>query len=183
MSTVLFFFNISQSLSQVNGRGCHIGGSVGTKFLGTATYFGHTDQIVQVYSNSMLVPIITGNGFAGYRCGYINVYDSGKRNTPTQNDVPYPAAKEIVNNYSGMASHKCVTVTSYSSDVTSIKGEGYEVDYQYNDLAYSAYADPNFPCASQPNSLPVDDYIPYLLATVSLSGFLLVRKKERLNFL
>ncbi|WP_406825690.1 hypothetical protein [Pedobacter sp. KACC 23697] len=171
------FFNLL--FAQTTGKGCNLGNSVATQFLGTATYNGHSDQFVRVYSSSSatIVPIINGNGYAGYRCGYINIYPSGSRYVAaTNSNVSYSAANEITATYSS----RCATAASLPANYVSNSGgaeSNEEVDYRYNDPAYYADADPNYPCASQPNNLPIDDYTSILVVSISITGFLCVRKR------
>lgn len=178
LSAVLFFSFISPSFGQVTGRGCNLGSSVATQYLGTAIYNGNASQFVRVYSNSTAVPIITGNGYSGYRCGYINIYPAGTRYvSATNSNVPYNAANEITATYST----RCATAAAYTPNYTSGSGgEGTEVDYRYNDPAYYADADPSYPCAIQPNNLPLDDYMPYFLVSIGVFGFILIRKAGHL---
>lgn len=175
--TVLFFSFISSSFGQVTGRGCNLGSSVAKQFLGTATYNGNASQFVRVYSSSSstIVPIITGNGYSGYRCGYINIYPAGTRYVAaTNSNVPYNAANEITASYST----RCATAVSFTPNYNSGSGnEGTEVDYRYNDPAYYADADPSYPCASQPNNLPLDDFTPFFLVPLGAYCFFIVRKK------
>jgi hypothetical protein len=171
------FFNVS--LAQTTGKGCHLGSSVATQFLGTATYNGDSNQSIRVYSSnsSTIIPIINGNGYAGYRCGYINIYSAGSRYVAaTNSNVSYSAANEITATYSG----RCATAASLPANYVSNSGgaeSNTEVDYRYNDPAYYADADPNYPCASQPNNLPIDDYTSILVVSLSFTGFLIVRKR------
>ncbi|MDQ0640886.1 hypothetical protein QF042_004451 [Pedobacter sp. W3I1] len=177
LSTVLFFLFISPSFCQVTGRGCNLGNSVATQFLGTAIYNSDPSQSVRIYkANSPIVPIITGNGYSGYRCGYINVYPAGSRYvSATNSTVSYNAANEITATFST----RCATATSYSSNFISGSGnEGTEVDYKYNDPAYYSDADPSYSCASQPNNLPIDDYIPFIICSTGVFGIIIIRKKR-----
>jgi len=172
------FFNLL--FAQTTGRGCNLGNSVATQFLGTATYNGHSDQFVRVYSSSSstIVPIVNGNGYAGYRCGYINVYDAGSRYVASSNsNVSYSAAHEITATYSV----RCATAASFSSNYNSNSGgaeASEEVDYRYNDPAYYADADPNYPCSNATaNNLPVDQNILIMLLPLGLLGFWRVRQQ------
>jgi len=174
-SAVLFFSFISPSFSQVTGRGCNLGSNVATQFLGTATYNGDITQSVRLYRSSPLVPIITGNGYSGYRCGYINVYPAGTRYvSATNSNVSYNAANEIT----ATSNTRCATSSSYTANFTSGNGnEGTEIDYRYNDPAYYADADPNYPCSAQLNNLPIDDYLALLLFPIGACSFLFIRKR------
>lgn len=171
------FFN--PLLAQTTGKGCNLGSSVATQFLGTATYNGDSNLSVRVYSSnpSTMVPIITGNGYAGYRCGYINVYPAGSRYVAASNSsVPYSAANEITATYSG----RCGTASSFSANYVSNSGgaEGSEeVAYRYNDPAYYADADPNYSCNAPTNNLPVDQNIIFMLLPLGLFGFWKVRQQ------
>ena len=173
-SLVLLLIFCAPSFAQTPGTGCHIGNEVAANYLGTATYYGNTNVIVKVYRDNFKIPIITGNGYAGYKCGYINVYSAGVRNGGTQ---PHPGAQEIVNNYSGNASRKCVVVSAYTPNVTSASGEGFEVDYKYNDPAFANYRDTSFPCPTTPTvPVPLDDYIPLFMIIIAGMSFVLIRK-------
>jgi len=163
--------------AQITGKGCNIGDNVATNYLGQATYYGHSDIIVQVYSNANIVNIARGQGWAGYRCGSINVYDA-----LTKNNIYYPAVNEVIHDYKDIPSNRCVAVTSYSTDITSTSGEGFELDYSYNNPAYYSNNDPNYPCNTPPNNLPVDQDIMFMLLPLGLFGFWKVRKKSE-NYL
>ncbi len=171
------FFNPLSA--QITGKGCNLGNTVATQFLGTAIYNGDSNQSVKVYSSnaSTMVPIIKGNGYAGYRCGYINVYPAGSRYVAASNSsVSYSAANEITATYSG----RCATASSLSANYVSNSGgaEGSEeVDYRYNDPAYYADADPNYPCNGPINNLPLDQNIIFLLLPLGLLGFWKVRQQ------
>ncbi|WP_412467671.1 hypothetical protein [Pedobacter sp. KLB.chiD] len=171
------FFNLA--LAQITGRGCSLGNSVATQFLGTATYNGDPNQSIRVYSSnsSTIVPIINGNGYAGYRCGYINIYSAGTRYVAASNsNVHYNAAQEITATYSG----RCGTAASLSANYNSNSGgseSNEEVDYRYNDPAYYADADPNYPCNAPANNLPVDQNIIFMLLPFGCLGFWKVRQQ------
>lgn len=167
---VLSVFSCFNSFAQTTGKGCNIGDNVATNYLGQATYYGHTDVIVQVYSNTNIVNIARGQGYAGYRCGSINVYSGG-----TKNGAPYPGVNEVLHDYNNVSSNKCVVVSSYSPDITSTNGEGYELDYSYNNPAYYANSDPNYPCNTPTNNVPLDQNMMYILLLSGISGFLVVR--------
>lgn len=172
------FFN--QLFAQITGKGCNLGNSVATQFLGTATYNGDSNQSIRVYSSNSatLVPKISGNGYAGYRCGYINVYPEGDRYVAASNSsVHYKAANEITAHYSG----RCAIASSFSANYVSRSGveeANEEVDYIYNDPAYYADADPNYPCNSAPSNLPIDqNIILFMLLPLGLFGFWKVRQQ------
>ncbi|QNN43046.1 hypothetical protein [Pedobacter roseus] len=163
------FFNLS--FAQTTGKGCNIGDNVATIYLGQSTYYGNSNVIVQVYSNANIVNIARGQGWAGYRCGSINVYDA-----LTKNNVSYPAVNEVIRDYKDIPANRCVAVTSYSADITSATGEGFELDYSYNNPAYYSNSDPNYPCNAPTNNLPLDQSIIFMLLPLGFFGFWKVRQ-------
>ena len=179
LSTVLFFLLAASSFGQITGTGCNLGRTVATQYLGTAIYNGSAGQYVRVYSSSSAsrITIITGNGYAGYRCGYINVYPAGSKYvSESQPNKAYNAAEEITST----SSTRCAIADSFSANFTSSQtggGEGTEIGYKYNDPAQYSNADPNYPCANQPNNLPIDDYMPYLLGLIGFFGCMLIRNR------
>jgi hypothetical protein len=179
---VLSFVVSNTLFARTAGRGCNLGNRVAIQYLGMATYNGHADQKVYVYSASppTIIGIVFGQGYSGYRCGYINIYNAGTRyNSATQQNVPYQAAKEITADYSGDNSHRCATAFSFSPNFISNQGgsEGYEADYRYNDPAYYADSDPNFPCNAPMSNLPIDDYTWILVSFIGIFGAISIRYK------
>lgn len=174
------FFNLL--FAQTTGRGCNLGSSVATEYLGMATYNGNADKKVYVYSSSpsAIIEIVFGQGYSGYRCGYINIYDGGARwDSATQQSIPYQAVNEIINNYANDESHRCVTALSLSQNFDSGQGgEGFEADYSYNNPAYYSNNDPSYPCNAPPNNLPVDQNVIFMLLPLGFFGFLKVRQKS-----
>lgn len=162
---------VNLSFAQTTGKGCNIGDNVATIYLGEATYYGNSNIIVQVYSNSNIVNIAREQGYAGYRCGSINVYSPG-----TNSRGSYSGVNEVLHDYKDIPSNKCVAVTSYSSNITSATGEGFELDYSYNNPAYYSNSDPNYPCNAPTNNLPLDQSIIFMLLPLGFFGFWKVRQ-------
>lgn len=159
------------------GTGCNIGDNVATQYLGQSTYYGNTSIIVQSYSNSKIINIAREQGYAGYRCNTINVYSAG-----TKNGMAYPGANEVLQDYAGQASHKCVVVSSYSSNVTSTSGEGFELQYRYNDPAYYSRNDtsnPQWVCNTVLTPMPVDDGIWVLLSFSGIAAVTMMYRAKK----
>ncbi|WP_157263195.1 hypothetical protein [Pedobacter sp. R20-19] len=146
--------NTKKSDAQISGNGCDFGGRIAIQYLGSATYYGNSNDVVEVYSTSSAVPINKGNG-KGYDCDAINDYDAFQVWDPSIQ--PYganrtvPASHDIRRNPSSRQ-HECVVA---SSRYATPDGEGTIVGYTYKD--------PNNCTSARPNNLPLDDYLPFLV--------------------
>ncbi|MCX3263624.1 hypothetical protein [Pedobacter agri] len=179
---LLFIFILliqHKSSGQVTGRGCDFGDRVATVYLGTTTYYGST-KIVEAYKADVWLQVIRGNGYSGYKCGFINIYPSGSKWNGSQ-DVPYDGVNEITSRESDPKG--CVLQTTYKSNHTIGEGEGSIVSYRYNDPKYFSNSDPSSSCpsATPPSNLPVDDYLPITLLVFGGLGFTSFSKRNFLN--
>ncbi|MFW0717070.1 hypothetical protein [Pedobacter sp. N23S346] len=163
---ILLSLTCVKSYSQISGTGCDFGGQIAMLYLGTATYYGNKNDIVEVYSSSSAVPINKGNGRA-YDCAAVNDY--GEFQVWDPSIQPYggmrtvPASHDIRRS-SSSRQHECVVA---SSRYATPDGEGTIVGYTYKD--------PNKCDASRPNHLPLDDFMPLLIVSAGVLAFFLIR--------
>jgi hypothetical protein len=163
VAVILVLISVFMAKAQTSGTGCKIGGAVYTNYLGTAPYYGNNNDIVKVYSNSSAVSIITGNGYAGYQCGKINIYSAGTRYNPVTNTSdPYPGINEIL---STVSTNSCMVSSSLG---VSSGGKGDIVQYTYNNPTY---------CGGAPMPLPLDDYNWVIIGGFAIIGGFVISKK------
>ena len=178
----LSFFLSNNLRAQTTGTGCNLGSSVATELLGTAIYNGQTDRRVYVYNSSpsKIIGIISGQGYTGYRCGYINIYPAGTRWVPSRNtEVSYKAANEITSYNTNIEAYRCVIASSLPLNFVSAadRKEGFQGGYRYNDPSYYADSDPSYACSSPTANLPLDHDIVILTFLSGIIGFLFIRKR------
>ena len=156
-----------KSDAQISGKGCDFGGRIAIQYLGTATYYGNTNDVVEVYNTSSAVPINKGNGRA-YDCDAINDYDEfqvwDSSIPPYGANRTVPASHDIKRNPSSRQ-HECVVA---SSRYATPDGEGTIVGYTYKD--------PNKCNSPRPNNLPLDDYLPFLVLITGVISLPFIRK-------
>ncbi|RZL46384.1 MAG: hypothetical protein EOO93_25995 [Pedobacter sp.] len=164
VAVVLVLISVFMAKAQSTGAGCRIGDIVYTQHLGKGTYYGNTNDMVEVYNlNGPTLLVVNEHGYAGYECGRINVYSAGKRwDAPSHSEIPYPAVNEIL----ATTSTVC---TASPNTTTTAGGKAYVVNYAVNNPTYCN----NTP----PMGLPIDDYAwAFVLIVGAIGGIIISRK-------
>lgn len=158
---------ISSANAQTRGTGCRIGDNVYTEYLGMTSYYGNPNDKVSVYrANGIRLIVVNGQGYSGYQCGKINVYEGGSRyNSSTNSNEWYPAVNEVLGTVS---SASCMVSNNVN---TSSGGKGDIIKFEINNPQY---------CSSRPINAPLDNYIWVLIFAVGGIGAYLISKKGQL---
>lgn len=155
----LNMFSINNLSAQDSGTGCNVGGKIAVGgYLGDAPYYGNTSDMRPVYKSTFVS--INTNGYGGYICGSVNVYPAGSRWDPQippyGDNAPYDEQKEM------MPAGSAVNCIAASSRFATPEGEGSTVTFSYNNPTFC--------------NVPLDDYIPILIACVGFLGVLYISK-------
>jgi len=157
----------SYCYAQNSGTGCRINNNVYTEYLGMGyPYVGQTSQ--PYYNSSGRVLPVNNNNSVGYLCNNINDYgEFSTWDSASQKMVTYPAVRELKSSDGGTCSIAKSTSATQSNGQLVATG-GTVITYALT---------PPAKCGGTTTMpMPLDDYIPYLVAFAGIIGMMLVRK-------
>lgn len=170
---LLFFFSLttilftSNAIATSSGNGCKIGENyVYTRYLGKASAYTGTPEILYYDSNGPKIPIYWGygcNDCRGYRCGYINMYGASSYHDPT---IPPNGANVYIPAEQEMTSLGVQCVIAPALGATPVSTDTH-VSYTYNKTDK---------CNIPQTNVPLDTHVYVMITVTGLAGVYFLRR-------